>query len=138
MELKFFLFMRPPTVTHQEQKTGVNRRTGKPYRYEAPELKAARLKLRDALAAKRPGKPLRGPVWLQVKWCFPLDAGGRHRNGEYKTSKPDTDNLQKLLKDEMTHLGFWTDDAQVCSEHVEKFWAEVPGIYVRAFEMEEL
>ena len=25
---------------------------------------------------------------------------------------------------------FWRDDAQVSSEIVEKFWAEVPGIYV--------
>lgn len=41
-----------------------------------------------------------------------------------------TDNLQKLLKDVMTDLGFWKDDALVVSEHVEKFWAKVPGIYV--------
>lgn len=30
----------------------------------------------------------------------------------------------------MTAVGFWRDDAQVSSEIVEKFWAEVPGIYV--------
>ena len=33
-------------------------------------------------------------------------------DGEYRTTKPDTDNLQKLLKDCMTATGFWTDDAQ--------------------------
>lgn len=30
----------------------------------------------------------------------------------------------------MTAAGFWKDDAQVASEICEKFWAEVPGIYV--------
>lgn len=64
---------------------------------------------------------------LAVKWCFPR---GTHKNGEYRTTKPDTDNLQKLLKDVMTDLGFWKDDALVASEIVEKFWAERPGIFI--------
>ena len=66
---------------------------------------------------------------LLVKWCFPSD--GRHADGEWKTSKPDTDNLEKALKDEMTRLRFWRDDAQVASEIAEKFWSDVPGIFVR-------
>ena len=44
-------------------------------------------------------------------------------------------NLNKLLKDCMTDVGFWKDDAQVASEICEKFWAEVPGIYVCAEEI---
>ena len=43
--------------------------------------------------------------------------------------------MQKLLKDCMTAVGFWKDDAQVASEICEKFWAEVPGIYVCAEEI---
>ena len=65
-----------------------------------------------------------------MKWCFPK---GRHRDGEYRITKPD--NLQKLLKDCMTTAGFWKDDALVASEVVEKFWAEVPGIYIRIEEL---
>ena len=30
----------------------------------------------------------------------------------------------------MTKLGFWNDDAQVCSELTEKIWNELPGLYV--------
>jgi Holliday junction resolvase RusA-like endonuclease len=67
-------------------------------------------------------------VRLITKWCFLIT--GQHKNGEYKTTKPDTDNLQKLLKDCMTDLGYWTDDALVASEITEKFWAEMPGIYI--------
>lgn len=37
----------------------------------------------------------------------------------------------KALKDEMTRLHFWADDAQVCSEIVEKFWSDPCGVFVR-------
>ena len=59
----------------------------------------------------------------------------KHKDGEPMANKPDTDNLQKLLKDCMTKVGFWKDDALVCREIVEKFWADIPGIYIRIKEM---
>lgn len=126
MAIEFFLAMIPPTVTHQEKKISV--RQGKPVVYEPEDLKAARQKLRAYLGRHRPEAPMEGGVRLLVKWCFPR---GRHRDGEYRITKPDTDNLQKLLKDCMTAEGFWQDDAQVASEICEKFWAETPGIYIR-------
>lgn len=121
----FFMAMDPPTVTHQEKKIGV--RNGKPYLYEPAEVKAARAKLTAHLGQHKLGEPMKGAVRLVVKWCFPR---GKHEDGEYRTTKPDTDNLQKLLKDCMTDVGFWKDDAQVASEISEKFWAEVPGIWI--------
>lgn len=126
MKTEFFMPMLPPTVTHQEQKTVV--RNSKPYRYDPPELKAARAKLTAHLAKHIPVDKYIGAVRLITKWCFPIT--GSHEDGEYKTTKPDTDNLQKLLKDCMTEVGFWTDDALVASEITEKFWAEQPGIYI--------
>lgn len=128
--IQFFMPMNPPTVTHQEKKVAVV--NGKPRFYEPEELKAARAKLRDSLAAHRPKQEIEGGVRLVVKWCFPR---GSHPDGSYRITKPDTDNLQKLLKDVMTSLCFWKDDAQVASEIVEKFWAEVPGIFIRVEEL---
>lgn len=54
---------------------------------------------------------------------------------QYKDTRPDTDNLQKLLKDCMTACGYWRDDAQVASEISEKFWATLPGIYIKVEEL---
>ena len=125
--------MKPPTVTHQEKAIHVV--NGKPIPYEPGRLKEARLKLMAYLGKQTPPVPLRGAVQLCVKWCFPLT--GKHRDGEFKTTRPDTDNLQKLLKDCMTDLGYWRDDAQVASEIVEKFWAAVPGIYISVVELED-
>lgn len=133
MQVLFFLPIIPPTVTHQEKKVHVV--NGRPVLYEPAELKAARVKLMAHLGKHAPALPLQGAVRLVVKWCFPIT--GSHIDGQWKTTKPDTDNLQKLLKDCMTLCGYWRDDAQVASEIIEKFWAEKPGIFISAQELED-
>lgn len=129
--MKFFMAMDPPTVTYQEKQIAI--RNGKPIVYDKPEVVQARAKLRAYLARYRPDVPYEDGVRLITRWCFPR---GRHADGEYRITKPDTDNLQKMLKDVMTDLHFWRDDALVCSELVEKFWAEIPGIYIEIQEVD--
>ncbi len=124
---EFFMPMIPPTVTDQMHR--VSARGGKVIFYDSPELSEAKSKLLAYLSQHKPEKPFSGAVRLCVKWLFPIC--GRHTDGEYKTTKPDTDNLQKALKDCMTKTGFWKDDAVVASEICEKFWAAHPGIYIR-------
>lgn len=127
MVTEFFMGMIPPTMTHQEKQVRVV--NGKPVFYEPQKLKAVREKLRAHLGRHIPNEKFSGPVRLTTWWCFPIK--GNHQNGDYKTSKPDTDNMVKTLKDVMTELHFWTDDAQVSSEVIEKYWADQPGIYVK-------
>ena len=129
--IEFFMPMIPPTVTAQEHKVTI--RNGKPMFYDSPELKEAKSKILSGLYPHRPQKPFEGGLQLIVKWLFPK---GNHKNGEYRITKPDTDNLQKMLKDCMTKSVFWNDDALVCSEFIEKFWAEQPGIYIRIEEIQ--
>lgn len=128
--MQFFMPLRPPTVTHNAKQLHAFLRAGRPCAvlHDSPELKDARAKLHAYLAPHAPAKPLAGPVRLVVKWLFPA---GDHPDGSYKPTKPDTDNLEKALKDEMTRLHFWHDDAQVASETSEKFWANTPGIFIR-------
>lgn len=133
MTTQFFLPMIPPTVTAQEHKVTV--RGGKPIFYDPPEVKNAREKIMAHLARFVPEQPYSCGVQLTVKWCFPK---GRHKHGEYRTTKPDTDNLQKLLKDCMTLCGFWRDDCLVASEICEKFWADIPGIFIRIEPLSEV
>ena len=132
--IEFFLPMEEiPTTTHQQKK--VNVRNGKPIFYEPEKLKNARAKFESLLSRHVPPDKLKGPIRLTTKWCFPMIRGVQ--NGQYKTTKPDTDNLPKLFKDCMTDLGYWKDDAQVASEIIEKFWSEVVGIYVKIEEWDD-
>ena len=131
--MHFFIEMNPPTATAQEKKVTVV--GGKPRYYDPAPVKEARKKLTGKLIFHRPEAPLTGPVALTTLWLFPK--GKSHKNGEWRSTKPDTDNLQKLLKDCMTKCGFWKDDAQVVRETVEKRWSDEPaGIYIEIEELE--
>ena len=128
MATEFFMAMKPPTTSHQEKQVTVVH--GKPVFYEPEELKEARAKLTAHLGRHVPKLKYDGPLRVIVKWLFPITSD-HHFDGEWKTTRPDTHNMNKLLFDVMTDLGFWKDDAIVSSEIIEKFWADKPGIYIK-------
>ena len=121
--IQFFAPMIPPKTTAQMHKVAV--RNGKPVFYDPPAVAEMKAKLRAAVAPYRPEKPLPGALRLVCKWTWP----GEYY--QYKPTKPDTDNLQKALKDVLTCVGFWHDDAQIASEICEKFTGPVPGIFIQ-------
>lgn len=124
--MNFFIAIHPPTATAQERKVKVV--NGKPVFYDPPAVKSAKELLSAYLVQHRPPEPMKGGLSLRVLWLFPR---GAHPHGAWRITKPDTDNLQKLLKDCMTRVGFWVDDAQVAREVIEKRWSDEPcGIYI--------
>lgn len=133
MELQFFMAMDPPTATAQEKQCTIGP-DGKRRFYKNSRLVAAEEKLEAGLIKHIPGAPLMGALALQVIWLFP--ANGHHKHGDWRTSRPDTDNLNKLLKDAMTKVGFWKDDSQVVHETIQKIWTEdLPGIHIHVREI---
>lgn len=125
--MNFFLQLIPPTATAQEKQVRVVK--GKPIFYDPAPVKEAKKLLTSYLVLHRPDKPYEDAVELRTIWLFPR--GKSHKHGEWRKTKPDTDNLQKLLKDCMTKCGFWKDDALVVREIVEKRWSDDPtGIYI--------
>jgi Holliday junction resolvase RusA-like endonuclease len=126
--IEFFIPMKKiPTVTHQQKKVRVIH--GKPQFYEPDQLMETRAMFMDLLAPYAPNEPMDGPLRLTTKWLFPRIKGTT--DGQYKHTKPDTENLLKLPKDCMQELGFFVNDSRVASEITEKFWADTVGIYVR-------
>lgn len=124
--LRFFLPINPPTKTAQQKRWKcVN---GKPICYQSKELKEAYMLLRDGVALFKPKEKIKDSIHLLTQWRFPADK--KHPAGSWRKTKPDTDNLQKMLKDVMTEAGFWEDDCLVVSETVQKFYVDTPGIYI--------
>ena len=124
--MRFFLDINPPTATAQEKSVRIIH--GRPVFYEPANLKQAKALLMNSLAVYKPSEPMQGALELRTTWLFPV--GKSHKGGEWRITRPDTDNLQKMLKDCMTRCGYWKDDAQVVREVVEKQWAEEPGIHI--------
>ena len=122
--MDIFLKLDPPTATSQENKTAVV--NGRIMHYKSKSAQKTFATLTAALKPFAPAEPMEGPIRLMTVWKFPR--GKSHKDGEWKTSRPDTDNLVKALKDVMTRLGFWKDDSQVCCEIISKFWSAEPGI----------
>lgn len=129
--IEFFIPGKPPTATAQQK--GVNRITGAYYKPQ--KLKDAEAHYMAWAAQNRPKEPLEGAVVMSVVFGFPETL--KHKSGDPKTSKPDTDNAVKLLKDCLTKCGYWHDDAQVAQETVTKIYAQKPGVLIRIQTWEE-
>ncbi len=130
--LHFFMAMEnPPTATKQEHQVSVvyDKAKGKhvPRFRPSQAWSDAESLLRAHLEPHRPREPLEGAIILDTTWCFPKKG---HADGEPYTDKPDTDNLEKGLKDVMTELGWWKDDKTVFSSRTTKIHSRVPGIRI--------
>lgn len=129
--IRFFIPMDEiPRTTAQMKGCKVVR--GKPYFYTKPEIKKIANLYAVYLKAHKPLKPLEGAIKLTILFCFP--AKKPHKHGQPKVTRPDTDNMAKLIKDVMTDCGFWVDDAQVFDERYCKVYSDNPGV---AFIVEE-
>ena len=76
----------------------------KPVFYKPEKLKQARSVIIKHLKPFKPKQPIESPIKLNVIWRF-LEVE-KNKHFEWRVTKPDTDNLQKMLKDCMTDVDF--------------------------------
>ena len=136
--MQFKLKMIPPTATAQQK--GERVIGGYIQHYKKKNVAEAEAVLRDALLPHVPEEPIAGkPIALRVLWEFPYPKSAKkHPRGQCrnKITRPDTDNLNKLLKDVMTDMGFWKDDALISMECIWKVLSDEPGIWISINEMD--
>lgn len=135
--LSFALDMDPPRTTHQEHEIKIaynKQREPYPVVYKPEKLKRVEAEYMFRLAKYRPKEPFNGPIKLEVDFAFPTKV--KKKFGTFKTTKPDTDNMIKMLKDCMTKCGFWHDDAQVAVEIIRKHWEKDGSVVIIITEME--
>ena len=121
-DIKLFMRLEPdiPKLTHQN---GIKTRVvnGHAQVYKSQALLNLEAKYIALLRPYAPEKPWDFPIYLFTEWVFRRPRGAK---GAFKTTKPDTDNLVKTLKDCMTRCGFWKDDSLVVSEHTIKVYSD--------------
>lgn len=122
----------PPTYTAQQRRWSV--RGGRPVTYSDNKAKAVKLSLQAYLDRHAPRTPFQGPIALTIVYVFPYRKSEKKStiaSGTYvpKDTRPDTDNLMKLLQDVMSGH-YYEDDAQIVDLHAVKVWGPTPGIYL--------
>ena len=86
----------------------------------AVEAKARELRHQDA--------PLKGGLFVGLDFTFP--AGAKRSEGEPHTSRPDADNLAKLVLDCLMRAGMIGDDAIVSQLLIRKSYGAKPGVLI--------
>lgn len=90
----------------------------------------------------RPEKPIDKNIKMDLAFHFSrpkshLNAKGLPKVGapSYHTSRPDIDNLEKLVMDALNGT-FYKDDSQVCVKRsIKMYTSETPGVHVKISDM---
>lgn len=107
MKILFFIPGKIPTCTAQERKIVWSRKMT----YLPEEVKQAKRKYYSASIEYAPSSPIDEACEVEFNFHFYQKNG---KAGHYKATKPDCDNLAKLLTDSLAEAGFFEDDSRIC------------------------
>jgi Holliday junction resolvase RusA-like endonuclease len=111
-------------------------------RFDSPEQARNKMTISQIGAAAMRGRPpFEGPLEVTVGafWPYPKSMSGKKRGvygSQFFTSRPDADNVAKLLGDALNNI-VWRDDAQIVSLTVTKRYAPVPQTVIRVIPLTE-
>lgn len=134
--IKFFVHMdKIPSGTAQERQYAYNPRLRRVMTYPSKSYKEAKAIYRKALKQFAPVVPYKAPISLKIGLNYPTK--DKKKIDNFKTTKPDGDNLLKVIKDVMNELNYFEDDANVAIEEISRWWStpDKGGIYVEVQEI---
>lgn len=109
-----------PTATAQQKGVSITK-SGKPHFYEKKKVSDARRFYHEEIQkgmAEKEWKKAEGPVGVEMHFYFTTKTRPK---SSFKSTRPDIDNLLKLILDAATDAGVWNDDAQVIHLESAKF-----------------
>ncbi len=131
--MKFYVKMdEVPKTTAQQKKFSTKTKTF----YKTSKIKQSEDLLVRALSGRQPRKTYDTPIKLSVTWLFPHTK--KSKDGERKATRPDLDNLQKLLQDIMCKLGYYKDDSLITDLTIKKRWHRHSGLIIKINEVETI
>lgn len=132
MEILFYIKGDIPTCTAQERRIVWNRRMT----YLPEKVKAAKKNYYNASIKHAPAEPLDEALEVEYNFHFYQKNG---KIGQYKTTKPDCDNLAKLLTDSLADAGFFVNDSRISKLVVTKDFVpeEEQGVQIRIRTLKE-
>lgn len=105
-------------------------RGGRAFAYTPKSTQDAEARIRAAWIEKHGTQPAEGPLRLSVAFTMPIPKSRRDiKDGDPHTSRPDTDNLLKLVQDALNGLAY-KDDSQIWMTIACKNYGEEPGTWI--------
>ena len=135
--IEIFLPMEKiPTATLQQKKAAMVK--GHIMMYEPQNVKDTKKLYEKLLRPYKPQKPIGGPVAIYIRWQFPTKE--KKKQNTWKDTRPDVDNLFKLIADRLTYLGFFNDDSQLVSISGDKVYVKPDdgGVLIQITEANEV
>jgi|694.fasta_scaffold46918_10 Holliday junction resolvase RusA-like endonuclease len=128
--------IEPPTSTHQANLRVLKTKTGRLFVGKMKKNKVTKWvdQMRPYLVRGKPLQPMEGAVrvcirlyYTSPKYLLPKINKCKEL---VKTTKPDVDNVVKVILDEMTKCGYWLDDSQIWCITIEKYWSATPKVCI--------
>jgi len=114
-DLTIWIPGQPATVTAQQKIITKGGRI-----FDNRRVQEARARLFWKLKEHSPAEPLDGTLSVEITWAFERKG---QSDFEWKNTRPDLDNLAKLLLDELVRAGIIADDSRVVELTLRKLWA---------------
>lgn len=100
--------------------------------YNAKEYTKYKEAIRLAYVSKNKGYPIESAMFMRIDFFFEIPKSWSKKKKEaakWHTSRPDTDNLVKGVKDALNGVAY-KDDSQVCYVVARKQYAHTSGIKI--------
>jgi len=131
-----FTIQGEPVAKARARVTDRRDRNGKRITYTPEKTSAAEYDFQIQAMWHRPDIPFTGPLVLRAKFYRMIPKSFSNRRRDYAeagklrpATKPDLDNLVKLVKDAMQGI-FYANDSQIVRIEAEKWYSENPRIEI--------
>lgn len=124
-----FLYVNPAELSTAQQK-GVDFKRKRVY--TKPQVRRSQQLVMAALSGLQfyEIEKMSGPVWLTIRFVYPLGTKPKRYAGDPKVTRPDLDNLGKVVIDAIAEDGrFFDDDSQIYRLTLEKWYGDTEGSY---------
>lgn len=133
MEKQIVIECIPPKHTAQASNKILKTKDGRYFVGKKSDSRAMQTQndLMTLLYPYRPNTPFEGALEVKIKWVYPFRKSEPKKNRQSELfcyTRPDIDNICKLLFDTMTRIGFWIDDSQIAKLEFIKCWSDKPRI----------
>lgn len=125
----------PTTATHQSSLRVMKRKNG-PYfvgKFAKAPVKSWIQEFQMKIRQYKPDVAWDCPVHAHIEFKFPWNKSAPKKfinNDGWKTTRPDLDNMEKMILDSLTSEGFLVDDSIICSKTTMKMHSPSPKILI--------